>query len=106
MNISSVSFSSIHVCRVELRWQIRGKDISFIVDVATTGWLALGWSLSGSMVLSEAVIGNLEPSDLSNNNDVDFFKINGYSLGGIRHSRAVALSNVSVVTMDGRTTVR
>ena len=88
-------------------WRVDGTDITVAADMATPGWLALGWSLSGSMIVSEAVIGNhVHTMATSNGQAASFFMINGYSLSAIRLDSRVSLSNISVTTIGGRTIMR
>ncbi|CAI5474600.1 unnamed protein product [Closterium sp. Yama58-4] len=42
-----------------LHWHLTPSSLLLAADVATTGWVALGWSKDGKMTGSEAAIGNL-----------------------------------------------
>ena len=73
-----------------VHWKPGTKYISLAADVATTGWLALGWSPDGRMLESDAVLFNTLPEAFP-------FAANGIS-------RIVMLGNTSILPvtdMDG-----
>ncbi|CAI5509605.1 unnamed protein product [Closterium sp. Naga37s-1] len=54
--------SALDGSKYVLHWNATGDNIAFACEVATAGWVSLGWSADGKMYPSEAVIGNLPSS--------------------------------------------
>ncbi|GAQ84377.1 hypothetical protein KFL_001860240 [Klebsormidium nitens] len=85
----------------EIHWALDGELLYIAAVATTTGWVAVGWSPTGQMVGSNAVIGP-DP------NPVGGFEIQAFRLGGRSVSRVHPNPNITVlfassVTMEGVT---
>ncbi|GJP41642.1 hypothetical protein CLOM_g1286 [Closterium sp. NIES-68] len=105
-------------CSVELKgkdyilhWTVGINSVSYAAEVATTGWVALGWSKDGKMAGSDAAIGNLPPgivTDDSENGNVatiGSFYIGGKSKAEIVPNPRLGLALTAVTSRDGKTIV-
>ncbi|CAI5931205.1 unnamed protein product [Closterium sp. NIES-65] len=93
-----------------LHWTVGINSISYAAEVATTGWVALGWSKDGKMAGSDAAIGNLPPgtiTDTANGNPapIGAYYIRAKNAADIVPNPRLGLSLTAVTTRDGKTIV-
>ncbi|CAI7753199.1 unnamed protein product [Closterium sp. NIES-54] len=93
-----------------LHWTVGIKSIAYAAEVATTGWVALGWSKDGKMIGSDAAIGNLPPgtiTDTANGSPapIGAYYIRAKNAADIVPNPRLGLSLTAVTTRDGRTIV-
>ncbi|GJP45011.1 hypothetical protein CLOM_g4397 [Closterium sp. NIES-68] len=103
-----------------LHWHLTPSSLLLAADVATSGWVAVGWSKDGKMAGSEAAIGNLPRgsssmktgggADVSGKEEqqaVGSFLIGGYERSAIRSTLKFTVTNASVTTTTkGRTVMK
>ncbi|CAI5991292.1 unnamed protein product [Closterium sp. NIES-65] len=91
--------------RYILHWKANTSTISFAAEVATSGWVSLGWNSNGKMEPADAAIGNLPPG--SNSAAVGPYSITGYGASDISATSAFAMSGTTVESAaNGKTVVK
>ncbi|CAI5490549.1 unnamed protein product [Closterium sp. Naga37s-1] len=88
-----------------LHWKTRADTIAMAADVATSGWVAIGWSSSGKMYPADAAIGNLPRGTLSNGAAVGAYHLSGYGVSDVALTSSFELTNTTTTTTNGRTTI-
>ncbi|CAI5994841.1 unnamed protein product [Closterium sp. NIES-65] len=88
-----------------LHWKTGADTIAMAADVATSGWVAVGWSSSGKMYPADAAIGNLPRGTLANGAAVGAYHLSGYGLSDVALTSSFELTNTSATTANGRTTI-
>ncbi|CAI5478354.1 unnamed protein product [Closterium sp. Yama58-4] len=104
---SQGKFRSVRLGRPRyiLHWKANTTTISFAAEVATSGWVSLGWNSNGKMQPADAAIGN-QPAG-SNSAAVAPYSITGYSGSDISATSAFALSGTTVESAaNGKTVVK
>ncbi|GJP45008.1 hypothetical protein CLOM_g4394 [Closterium sp. NIES-68] len=90
-----------------LHWHRRNTSILLAADVATTGWVGLGWSKDGKMAESEAAIGNLPRGSIVTGAAVGSYGIKGYEKADVAPTGQFEVFNDAVGTAsNGRTVMR
>eukprot|EP00899_Mesostigma_viride_P021448 jgi/Mesvir1/29304/Mv01565-RA.2 len=91
--------------RYVLHWRASGDDLSFAVDVTTTGYVAFGFnSRYGKMVGGEAVIGWVGADGTGAS--IRAYSLTGERVADIIPNGNIALANTSIVQTSGRTLMR
>ncbi|CAI5514186.1 unnamed protein product [Closterium sp. Naga37s-1] len=88
-----------------LHWKTGADTIAMAADVATSGWVAVGWSSSGKMYPADAAIGNLPPGTLANGAAVGAYHLSGYGVSDVALTSSFELTNTTATTANGRTTI-
>ncbi|CAI7923493.1 unnamed protein product [Closterium sp. NIES-54] len=90
--------------RFVLHWHLRNTSILLAADVATTGWIGVGWSKDGKMAGSAAAIGNLPRGTIKTGAAVGPYAMTGYNAADVAPSGQFELINDAVGTSsNGRT---
>ncbi|CAI7800693.1 unnamed protein product, partial [Closterium sp. NIES-54] len=93
--------------RFVLHWHLRNTSILLAADVATTGWIGVGWSKDGKMAGSAAAIGNLPRGTIKTGAAVGPYAMTGYNAADVAPSGQFELINDAVGTSsNGRTVMR
>ncbi|CAI5486289.1 unnamed protein product, partial [Closterium sp. Naga37s-1] len=88
-----------------LHWKTGANTVAMAADVATSGWVAIGWSKSSKMYPADAAIGNLPPGTLANGAAVGAYHMSGYGLSDVALTSSFELTNTTTTTANGRTTI-
>ncbi|GJP29528.1 hypothetical protein CLOM_g17047 [Closterium sp. NIES-68] len=90
-----------------LHWAVnRDNTVSMAAQVATSGYIGVGFSKDGKMSNSDAAIGNLPPGTLANGAAVGPYYMGGHDLESVQPTALWSVSNTSVTTADGYTIMR
>ncbi|CAI5994849.1 unnamed protein product [Closterium sp. NIES-65] len=88
-----------------LHWKTGANTVAMAAEVATSGWVAIGWSKSSKMYPADAAIGNLPPGTLANGAAVGAYHMSGYGLSDVALTSSFELTNTTTTTANGRTTI-
>ncbi|CAI7906921.1 unnamed protein product, partial [Closterium sp. NIES-53] len=101
-----------YACSVQLKgkdfvlhWKTGATTVAMAAEVATSGWVAIGWSKSSKMYPADAAIGNLPPGTLANGVAVGAYHMSGYGLSDVALTSSFELTNTTTTTANGRTTI-
>ncbi|GJP40702.1 hypothetical protein CLOM_g357 [Closterium sp. NIES-68] len=101
-----------YACSVQLKgndfvlhWKTGATTVAIAAEVATSGWVAVGWSKSNKMYPADAAIGNLPRGTLSNGAAVGAYHMSGYGVADVALTSSFELTNTTVTTSNGRTTI-
>ncbi|CAI5979130.1 unnamed protein product [Closterium sp. NIES-65] len=93
--------------RFVLHWHRRNTSILLAADVATTGWIGVGWSKDGKMAGSTAAIGNLPRGTIKTGAAVGPYAMTGYNKADVAPSGQFELFKDAIGTSsNGRTVMR
>ncbi|GJP29531.1 hypothetical protein CLOM_g17049 [Closterium sp. NIES-68] len=89
-----------------LHWAVnKDSTVSMAAQVATTGFVGIGFSKDGKMTNSDAAIGNVPPGALANGAAVGAYYLGGRDVGSVQPTDTWSVTNTSVTTSNGYTTM-
>lgn len=89
--------------RFALHWALDGELLYVAAVANTTGWVAVGWSPTGQMVGSNAVIGPVP--DPVGGFEIQAFTLGGKSVSRVRPNQNITVLFASAITTEGMTRV-
>ncbi|CAI6006915.1 unnamed protein product [Closterium sp. NIES-65] len=90
-----------------LHWVVnKDSTVSMAAQVATTGYIGVGFSKDGKMPNSDAAIGNVPPGTLANGAAVGPYYMNGHELQSVTPTAMWSVTNTSVTTANGYTIMK
>ncbi|CAI5967939.1 unnamed protein product [Closterium sp. NIES-64] len=104
--------SNIHVLHEDeksyiLHWAVnKDSTVSVAAQVATTGYIGIGFSKDGQMINSDAAIGNVPPGTLANGASVGPYYMSGRDVGSVQQTDTWKVTDTSVTTANGYTIIK
>ncbi|CAI7774419.1 unnamed protein product [Closterium sp. NIES-54] len=90
-----------------LHWVVnKDSTLSMAAQVATTGYIGVGFSKDGKMTNSDAAIGNVPPGTLANGAAVGPYYMSGHELQSVTPTAMWSVTNTSVTTSNGYTIIK
>ncbi|CAI5494445.1 unnamed protein product [Closterium sp. Naga37s-1] len=90
-----------------LHWAVnKDSTVSMAAQVATTGYIGVGFSKDGKMTNSDAAIGNVPPGTLANGAAVGPYYMSGHDLQSVTPTAMWSVTNTSVTTANGYTIMK
>ncbi|CAI5470768.1 unnamed protein product, partial [Closterium sp. Yama58-4] len=90
-----------------LHWAVnKDTTVSIAAQVATTGYIGVGFSKDGKMSNSDAAIGNVPPGTLANGAAVGPYYMSGHDLQSVQPTAMWSVTNTSVTTANGYTIIK